>query len=176
MDTEGIVRWMRRRAGPSTTLLQDTATATAFISSQDLVVVGFFKVGWREAGWGGGGGQLWAVATGTHEVAPQDLGSEAAQVFDEVASEVVDMPFGVAEAAELFQAYGLSADTICLFKKVRGQWGGWQGHPCSPPPPALTGPCPGSMTRDGQTSPWTRHGGWMRLSSPSCSVSTAWSW
>ncbi|NWI26207.1 PDIA2 isomerase, partial [Sula dactylatra] len=89
MDTEGIVRWMRRRASPSATLLQDTDTAADFISSQDVVVVGFFK----------------------------DLGSEAAQAFYEVASEVVDMLFGVAEADELFQAYGLSADTICLFKK-----------------------------------------------------------
>ncbi|NXE06906.1 PDIA2 isomerase, partial [Lophotis ruficrista] len=89
MDAEGIARWMRRRAGPSATLLQDTAAAAAFVGSQDLVVVGFFK----------------------------DLGSEAAQAFYEVASEVVDVPFGVAEAAELFQAYGLSADTVCLFKK-----------------------------------------------------------
>ncbi|KAM6121535.1 protein disulfide-isomerase A2 [Phoenicopterus ruber ruber] len=89
MDAEGIARWMRRRAGPSATLLQDAADAAAFVSSQDLVVVGFFK----------------------------DLGGEAAQVFYEVASEVVDMPFGVAEADELFQAYGLSADTVCLFKK-----------------------------------------------------------
>ncbi|NXL66684.1 PDIA2 isomerase, partial [Chordeiles acutipennis] len=89
MDAEGIVRWMRRRAGPSATLLQDTDTAAAFIRSQDLVVVGFFK----------------------------DLGSEAAQAFSEVAGDLVDMPFGVAEAAELFEAYGLSADTVCLFKK-----------------------------------------------------------
>ncbi|XP_059682474.1 protein disulfide-isomerase A2 isoform X2 [Gavia stellata] len=89
MDAEGIVRWMRRRAGPSTTLLQDTDTTATFIGSQDLVVVGFFK----------------------------DRGSEAAQAFYEVAGEVVDVPFGVAEAAELFEAYGLSADTVCLFKK-----------------------------------------------------------
>uniref|UniRef100_A0A663F4M9 protein disulfide-isomerase n=1 Tax=Aquila chrysaetos chrysaetos TaxID=223781 RepID=A0A663F4M9_AQUCH len=85
----GIVRWMRRRAGPSATLLQDAAAAAAFIGSQDSVVVGFFK----------------------------DLGGEAAQAFYEVAGEMVDVPFGVAEAAELFQAYGLSADTVCLFKK-----------------------------------------------------------
>ncbi|XP_030338784.1 protein disulfide-isomerase A2 [Strigops habroptila] len=89
MDTKGIVRWMRRRAGPSTTLLQDTDTASTFISSQDMVVIGFFK----------------------------DLGGEAAQAFYEVAMEMVDVPFGVAEATELFQAYGLSTDTICLFKK-----------------------------------------------------------
>ncbi|NXW81982.1 PDIA2 isomerase, partial [Alopecoenas beccarii] len=89
MDAEGIVRWMQRRAGPSATLLQDSDTAAAFIGSQDLVVVGFF----------------------------QDLQGQAAQAFYEVAGEVVDVPFGVAEAAELFQAYGLSADTVCLFKK-----------------------------------------------------------
>ncbi|NXS75644.1 PDIA2 isomerase, partial [Pandion haliaetus] len=89
MDAEGIVRWMRRRASPSATLLQDTDTAATFISSQDLVVIGFFK----------------------------DLGGKAAQVFYEVAGEMVDVPFGVAEVAELFQAYGLSADTVCLFKK-----------------------------------------------------------
>ncbi|NXD94539.1 PDIA2 isomerase, partial [Chaetorhynchus papuensis] len=89
MDSQGIVRWMQRRAGPSATLLQDTDTAAAFVNSQDLVVVGFFK----------------------------DLRGEAAQAFLEVAAEMVDMTFGVAEAAELFQVYGLSADTVCLFKK-----------------------------------------------------------
>ncbi|XP_051637020.1 protein disulfide-isomerase A2 [Manacus candei] len=89
MDTRGIVRWMQRRAGPSATLLHDTDTANAFASSQDLVVIGFFK----------------------------DLKGQAAQAFYDVAAEMVDMPFGVAEAAELFQAYGLSADTVCLFKK-----------------------------------------------------------
>ncbi|NWR80653.1 PDIA2 isomerase, partial [Centropus unirufus] len=96
LDTESIVRWLRRRAGPRATLLQDTATAATFVSSQDLVAVGFFK----------------------------DLGGEAAQVFYEVAMEMVDVAFGVAEAAELFQEYGLSADTVVLFKKVRGRRGG----------------------------------------------------
>ncbi|NXQ31567.1 PDIA2 isomerase, partial [Alaudala cheleensis] len=89
MDSRGIVRWMQRRAGPSATLLQDTDTIAAFIDSQDLVVVGFFK----------------------------DLKGEAAQAFFEMAAEMMDMTFGVAEAPELFQAYGLSADTVCLFKK-----------------------------------------------------------
>ncbi|KAJ7420502.1 Protein disulfide-isomerase A2 [Pitangus sulphuratus] len=89
MDTQGIVRWVQRRAGPSATLLHDTDTASAFANSQDLVVIGFFK----------------------------DLKGKAAQAFYEVAVEMVDMPFGVADAAELFQAYGLSADTVCLFKK-----------------------------------------------------------
>lgn len=56
MDAEGIVRWMQRRAGPRATLLQDTDTAAAFISSQDLVVIGFFKVGCGEWGLGRGRG------------------------------------------------------------------------------------------------------------------------
>ena len=50
----------------------------------------------------------------------QDLRGEAARAFYEVAAEVVDVAFGVAEADELFEAYGLSADTVCLFKKVSG--------------------------------------------------------
>ncbi|NXL94240.1 PDIA2 isomerase, partial [Alectura lathami] len=90
MDAEGIVRWMQRRAGPSATLLQDADTAAAFVGAQDRAVVGFFK----------------------------DLRGEAAQAFYEVAGELVDMVFGVAEADELFEAYGLSADTVCLFKKA----------------------------------------------------------
>uniref|UniRef100_A0A8C5TWY6 protein disulfide-isomerase n=1 Tax=Malurus cyaneus samueli TaxID=2593467 RepID=A0A8C5TWY6_9PASS len=105
----GIVRWMQRRAGPSATLLQDTDTAAAFVSSQDLVVIGFFKVGW--GGWG----------------------LDSAQAFFDVAVEMLDLTFGAAEAAELFQAYGLSADTVCLFKKVRG-WQGSGGAMLSPLP------------------------------------------
>lgn len=73
-------------------------------------------------------------------MAVQDLRGEAAQAFFEMAAEMVDMTFGVAEAAELFQAYGLSADTVCLFKKVRG-WQGSGGAILSSPqpsqPPAL---------------------------------------
>lgn len=69
------------------------------------------------------GGWIGAVAVAAHGAAAQDLQGQAAQAFYEVAGEVVDVPFGVAEAAELFQVYGLSADTVCLFKKVRR----WQG-------------------------------------------------
>lgn len=64
----------------------------------------------------------------------QDLRGEAAQAFLEVAAEMVDTTFGVAEAAELFQAYGLSADTICLFKKVRGRQGSGGAILSSPQP------------------------------------------
>ncbi|XP_074866811.1 protein disulfide-isomerase A2 [Carettochelys insculpta] len=88
-DAEGIVRWLRRKAGPSTELLQDEASVQAFIAAQDVVVVGFFK----------------------------DLQSKAAQGFSAVASELVDVAFGVTNRPELFQLYGVASDTICLFKK-----------------------------------------------------------
>ncbi|NXU91086.1 PDIA2 isomerase, partial [Xiphorhynchus elegans] len=112
-DTQSIVRWMQRRAGPSATLLHDTDTAAAFANSEDLVVIGFFKVGW--SGWGPDWGHNHGHGTDLGSV--QDLQGKAAQAFYEVAAEMVDLPFGVAEAAELFQAYRLSADTVCLFKK-----------------------------------------------------------
>lgn len=65
----------------------------------------------------------------------QDLKGEAAQAFFEVAAEMVDTTFGVAEAAELFQEYGLSGDTVSLFKKVRG-WQGSGGAILSSPQPS----------------------------------------
>lgn len=68
-------------------------------------------------------------------MAVQDLKGEAAQAFFEVAAEMVDMTFGVAEAAELFEMYGLSADTVCLFKKVR-EWQGSGGAILSSPQPS----------------------------------------
>lgn len=65
MDSQGIVRWMQRRAGPSATLLQDSDSTAAFVSSQDLVVVGFFKVGCGgsglEHGCGRGCGTDWGL-------------------------------------------------------------------------------------------------------------------
>lgn len=70
-------------------------------------------------------------------MAVQDLKGEAAQAFLDVAAEMVDMTFGVAEAAELFQMYGLSADTVCLFKKVR-DWQGSGGAILSSPQPSQT--------------------------------------
>ncbi|OXB74504.1 UNVERIFIED_CONTAM: hypothetical protein H355_001886 [Colinus virginianus] len=89
MDAEGMVLWMQRRAGPSATLLHNADTAAAFVSAQDIAVVGFFK----------------------------ELQGDAARAFYEVAGELVDVQFGVAEEDEVFEAYGLSADTVCLFKK-----------------------------------------------------------
>ncbi|NWI10240.1 PDIA2 isomerase, partial [Crypturellus soui] len=89
LDAQGIVRWLQRRVGPSAVLLPDAAAAAAFIAAQEVAVVGFF----------------------------QDLQGESARVFYEVAGDLVDVAFGAAKAAELFEAYGLVDDTVCLFKK-----------------------------------------------------------
>uniref|UniRef100_A0A8C4W283 Protein disulfide isomerase family A member 2 n=1 Tax=Gopherus evgoodei TaxID=1825980 RepID=A0A8C4W283_9SAUR len=48
-----------------------------------------------------------------------DLQSKAAQGFYEIASDAVDVTFGVSNRTELFQKYSVTPDTVCLFKKVR---------------------------------------------------------
>ncbi|XP_019363048.1 PREDICTED: protein disulfide-isomerase A2 [Gavialis gangeticus] len=88
-DSQGIVLWMKRKAGASATLLQDKDSTAELIDSHDVVVVGFFK----------------------------ELQGEGAQVFYEVASDIVDITFGITEKVELFQKYGITQDTVCLFKK-----------------------------------------------------------
>lgn len=49
----------------------------------------------------------------------QELQGEGAQVFYEVASDIVDITFGITEKVELSQKYGITQDTVCIFKKVR---------------------------------------------------------
>lgn len=43
-DAEGIVKWMKRKAGPGAILLEDEAGAAAFLDSHSVAVVGFFHV------------------------------------------------------------------------------------------------------------------------------------
>ncbi|XP_038619877.1 protein disulfide-isomerase A2 isoform X2 [Tachyglossus aculeatus] len=90
-EAGAIVRWLLRKAGPSTTLLEDEATAARFIDSQDpvIVVVGFFS----------------------------DLQSDNAAVVTTIAEDAVDFSFGLTDRPELFQKYGVSRDTVVLFKK-----------------------------------------------------------
>ncbi|KAM8798351.1 protein disulfide-isomerase A2 [Eudromia elegans] len=89
LDAQGIVRWLQRRVGPSAVPLPDADAAAAFLAAHDVAVVGFF----------------------------QDLQGDGARVFHEVAADLVDVAFGAAQAPELFAAYGLAADTVCLFQK-----------------------------------------------------------
>ncbi|XP_043832589.1 protein disulfide-isomerase A2 [Dromiciops gliroides] len=88
-EAEGIVRWLKRRLGPSATHLETEAEAAQFIDSQDIVIIGFFK----------------------------DLQDEDVAEFLAIAEDVVDLTFGLTDRPELFQKYGLSKDTVVLFKK-----------------------------------------------------------
>ncbi|XP_066496944.1 protein disulfide-isomerase A2 [Tiliqua scincoides] len=88
-EAEDIVKWLRRKAGPSTVLLEDEAGAAAFLEDHAVAVVGFFH----------------------------DLQDEAVRLFSDVASEASDAAFALTDSARLFQAYNISGDTVSLFRK-----------------------------------------------------------
>nr|XP_054955212.1 protein disulfide-isomerase A2 isoform X2 [Pan paniscus] len=88
-DAEGIAEWLRRRVGPSATRLEDEAAAQALIGGRDLVVIGFF----------------------------QDLQDKDVATFLALAQDALDMTFGLTDRPRLFQQFGLSKDTVVLFKK-----------------------------------------------------------
>ncbi|KAK2097160.1 Protein disulfide-isomerase A2 [Saguinus oedipus] len=88
-EAEHIVEWLRRRVGPSATRLEDEASAQALIDARDLVVIGFF----------------------------QDLQDEDVATFLALARDALDMTFGLTDRPQLFQHFGLTKDTVVLFKK-----------------------------------------------------------
>ncbi|XP_045705071.1 protein disulfide-isomerase A2 isoform X2 [Phyllostomus hastatus] len=88
-EAEGIAEWLRRRVGPSTTRLEDEKGAQALIDAQDVVVIGFF----------------------------QDLQGEDVATFLALAQDALDMTFGLTDRPQLFQKFGLTKDTVVLFKK-----------------------------------------------------------
>nr|XP_012324127.1 protein disulfide-isomerase A2 isoform X3 [Aotus nancymaae] len=89
-EAERMVEWLRRRVGPSATRLEDEAGTQALIDARDLVVVGFF----------------------------QDLQDEDVATFLALARDALDMTFGLTDRPQLFQHFGLTKDTVVLFKKV----------------------------------------------------------
>ncbi|XP_055991058.1 protein disulfide-isomerase A2 [Sorex fumeus] len=88
-EAEGIAEWLRRRVGSSATQLEDEEGAQALIDSQDVVVIGFF----------------------------QDLQDEDVATFLALAQDALDMTFGFTDRPQLFQKFGLTKDTVVLFKK-----------------------------------------------------------
>ncbi|XP_026899573.1 protein disulfide-isomerase A2 [Acinonyx jubatus] len=88
-EAEGIAEWLRRRAGPSATRLEDEDGAQALIDGRDVVVIGFF----------------------------QDLQDEDVATFLALAQDALDMTFGLTDQPKLFQKFGLTKDTVVLFKK-----------------------------------------------------------
>ncbi|XP_012910789.1 protein disulfide-isomerase A2 [Mustela putorius furo] len=88
-EADGIAEWLRRRLGPSATRLEDEEGAQTLIDSRDVVVIGFFK----------------------------DLQDEDVATFLALAQDALDMTFGFTDQPELFQKFGLTKDTVVLFKK-----------------------------------------------------------
>nr|XP_045727458.1 protein disulfide-isomerase A2 [Mirounga angustirostris] len=88
-EADGIAEWLRRRLGPSATRLEDEEGAQALIDGRDVVVIGFF----------------------------QDLQDEDVATFLALAQDALDMTFGLTDQPKLFQKFGLTKDTVVLFKK-----------------------------------------------------------
>lgn len=88
-SAEGIIHWMKRRAGPGASNLDSVDSAAKFIGSHNISVVGFFG----------------------------SLESESAKVFKEVAFDLTDVEFGVTSSPEVFQKYEAKSDSVVLFKK-----------------------------------------------------------
>ncbi|XP_059186921.1 protein disulfide-isomerase A2 isoform X2 [Centropristis striata] len=86
---EGIIQWMKRRAGPGAPLLLSADSAAQFIHSHNISVVGFFD----------------------------NLESEAAEAFKELALDVTDTEFALSASPEVFQKFEVKANTVVLFKK-----------------------------------------------------------
>ncbi|XP_019504364.1 PREDICTED: protein disulfide-isomerase A2 isoform X3 [Hipposideros armiger] len=88
-EAKGIAEWLRRRVGSSATRLEDEESAQALIDAQDVVVIGFF----------------------------QDLQDEDVATFLALSQDALDMTFGLTDRPQLFQKFGLTKDTVVLFKK-----------------------------------------------------------
>ncbi|KAF6736463.1 Protein disulfide-isomerase A2 [Oryzias melastigma] len=85
----GIVQWLKRRSGPGAADLDSADSAAEFIKAHNVTVVGFFD----------------------------DLESEAAGVFKEVAFDLTDVEFGVTASPEVFKEYEVTSNSVVLFKK-----------------------------------------------------------
>jgi protein disulfide-isomerase A1 len=85
-----IVSWLNKKLGSATTLLDSVTSTQKFIDAKDVVVVGFFK----------------------------DRGSPEAKAFEETASSLDDVPFGITSDNSVFEEYKVDQSySIVLFKK-----------------------------------------------------------
>lgn len=76
--------------GPSATHLEDEEGVQALMAKWDMVVIGFF----------------------------QDLQGKDMATFLALAKDALDMTFGFTDQPQLFEKFGLTKDTVVLFKKV----------------------------------------------------------
>ncbi|XP_040002662.1 protein disulfide-isomerase A2 [Xiphias gladius] len=88
-SVKAIIQWMKRRTGPGAPVLDSAESAAQFIDTHSIAVVGFFD----------------------------NLESEAAKAFKEVALDITDTEFAVTATPEVFQKYEVKANSVVLFKK-----------------------------------------------------------
>jgi len=81
-----IVTWLEKKTGPAAKTLADVEAAKAFISDNDVAIIGFFK----------------------------DVESDAAKAFLSAAGGLDDYPFGISSEAAVIDEY--KADGVVLFK------------------------------------------------------------
>jgi len=85
---DDIVTWLEKKTGPPAKTLANVDEAKAFIESNDVAVVGFFK----------------------------DLDASDAKAFLGVAGNMDDYPFAIASEAAVFEEYKVEGSGIVLFK------------------------------------------------------------
>ncbi|XP_038676925.1 protein disulfide-isomerase-like [Scyliorhinus canicula] len=93
-----IITWIKRRIDTSAIHLRNISQVETFIVSADVVVVGFFK----------------------------DLKGNDTKTFYETAKDIPDLPFGVTNSAKHFVKYGITRDTIILFRKFEEERIGYE--------------------------------------------------
>ncbi|XP_067912952.1 protein disulfide-isomerase A2 [Heterodontus francisci] len=92
-NAKGIINWLKRRTGPSYTFLDSVAEVEKFIDSAEVVIIGFFK----------------------------DLENDDVKTFSETANDADEIPFAIANNRKILEKYGISKNTIALFKKFDDQ-------------------------------------------------------
>ncbi|XP_069511394.1 protein disulfide-isomerase [Ambystoma mexicanum] len=88
-EAADFVNWLKKRTGPAALTLEDEAAAEKFVSSQDVVMIGFIK----------------------------DLESDLAKTFLQAADAVDDIPCAIASSDAVFAKYQIEKDVLVLFKK-----------------------------------------------------------
>ncbi|NXK56283.1 PDIA1 isomerase, partial [Chauna torquata] len=96
-QASAFIKWVKRRIGPSTVLINSTDQAEAIINADDLRVIGFFKA--------------------IHWKTQKELHNDSREVFYETAKDVPEMPFGMTSREDICANYGIQKNTLVVFKK-----------------------------------------------------------
>jgi len=83
-----IVSYMKKKAGPIAKTLDSVDDAKKFVDSGDVAIIGFFE----------------------------DVESKSAKVFLQLADGADDFSFGITSSADVKSEYGVSSDTVAVFK------------------------------------------------------------